>query len=71
MIVLGLDGAEEFAEAYYVAETAAAAAALGQPPRGNLWQKLDPEMRAIKVAATARFIAQYRVEGMTLSGSAQ
>jgi hypothetical protein len=61
MIALGLDGPEDLAEAYYLAETTAASLALGQPPRGNLWRDLDPAARETKIAAARRLIALYRV----------
>jgi hypothetical protein len=59
MIELGLDGPEDLAEAIYLAEVTATVLALGTPPRGNLWGSLDPETRAIKVAAAQRLITLY------------
>jgi hypothetical protein len=67
MIILGLDTAEELAEAAYLAEITASVIALNLPPRGNGWGSLDPETRAIKVAAAQRLITLYRVEDMTLT----
>jgi hypothetical protein len=66
MIALDLDGPEALAEAMHLAEITAAALAIGQPPRGNLWRDLDPEIRAVKVAAAQRLITLYRVEGLSL-----
>jgi hypothetical protein len=66
MIALGLDSPEEFAEALYLAEVTATVLALNLPPRGNDWGSLDPETKAIKIAAAARLISLYRMESMTL-----
>jgi hypothetical protein len=66
MIALALDGPDALAEAMYLAEITAAALAVGQPPRGNLWRDLDPEMRAVKVTAAQRLITLYRVEGLSM-----
>jgi hypothetical protein len=66
MIALGLDSAKELAEAIYLAEITASALAIGIPPHGNAWLDLDPDLRAIKIAAARRLIKTYRVEGMGL-----
>lgn len=66
MIVLGLDGAEDLAEAFYLAEMTAAALASGLTSHGNLWRDLDPGMRAVKVQAAQRLIKLYRTEGLSL-----
>jgi hypothetical protein len=66
MIALGLDGPEELAEAFYLAEQTAQALATESLPRGALWQDVEATARETKIAAARRLIALYRVEGMTM-----